>query len=81
MTAEQFETHGREHGHAEGLAAGRRDAYASAAVEVMRLRGIALSDDVAQRLTAMEVTREALMAAATRCTTEADFWARVTTNH
>ena len=62
------------------LAAGRRDALASAAVEVLRLRDIALSDDVEQRLAGMELTREVLLAAATRCATEADFWARLTTN-
>ena len=60
---------GREQGHAEGLAA--------AVVEVLRLRGIALSADAERRLAATTTTREALLAAAGACSTEADFWARL----
>ena len=67
-------------GQRTGFARGHRVALASAAVEVLRLRGIALSHDVEQRLAAMEATRETLLAAATRCATEADFWARLTTD-
>ena len=68
---------GREQGHAEGMAAGRREAVASAAVEVLRLRGIALSGDAEERLAATTATREALLAAAAGCSNEADFWARL----
>jgi len=60
---------GREQGLAEGLA--------SAAVEVLRLRGIAISEDAERRLAATTTTRETLLAAAAGCSTEADFWARL----
>ena len=60
---------GREQGLAEGLS--------SAAVELLRIRGIASSEDAARRLAATTATREALLAAATGCSTEADFWARL----
>ena len=69
---------GREQGLAEGLAAGRRQALVCTAVEVLRVRGIALSEDAERRLAATTVTREVLLAAATDCSTEADFWARLT---
>ena len=68
---------GREQGLAEGLAAGRRQALVCAAVEVLRVRGIALSEDAERRLAATTATREALLAAAADCSTEADFWARL----
>ena len=68
---------GREQGLAEGLAAGRRQALVCAAMEVLRARGIALSEDTEQRLGATTATREALLAAVAECTSEADLWARL----
>ena len=68
---------GREQGHAAGVAAGRQDTLASAAVAVLRLRGITLLDDTQQRLAATTLTQEALLTAAMRCSTEADFRVRL----
>jgi hypothetical protein len=67
-------------GQRTGFSRGQRVALVSAAVEVLRLRDIALSGDVELRLAAMELSREVLLAAATRCATEADFWARLETD-
>ena len=63
-------------GHEQGLAEG----LAAAAVEVLRARGIALSDDAERRLSETTTTREALLAAAAHSSTEADFWARLAPN-
>ena len=72
---------GREQGHAEGMAAGREQGHAeglaSAALAVLHRRGIALSDDAERRLAATQATSEMLLAAASECSTEADFWARL----
>ena len=68
---------GRELGLAAGLAEGRRDTLASAATEVLRLRGITLSDETKRRLAATTLTEEALLAAAMGSSTEADFRMRL----
>ena len=72
---------GREHGHTEGFAAGRRDALASAAVEVLRLRGIEVSDDTQRRLAETTLTGEALLAVAMRCATEVDLRVQLELDH
>ena len=68
---------GQRTGFARGREQGRAEGLVSAVVEVLRLRGIALSDDAERRLAATTATREALLSAAAGCSTEADFWARL----
>lgn len=60
---------GREHGLAEGLAFSAR--------EVLRVRGIALSDEGWRRLAAMATPPDVVLEAAAHCATEADFWSRL----
>lgn len=64
-------------GREQGLAEGHREGLVSAALEVLRVRGIALSDDAERRLSETTATPEALLAAAAHCSTEADLWARL----
>ena len=71
---------GFDRGREQGLAEGHREGLVSAAVEVLRVRGIVLSDDAEQRLSETMATREALLAAVATCSTEADFWARLAPN-
>ena len=73
-------TRAHEQGHAEGVAVGHREGLVSAAVEVLRARGITLSVDAQRRLSETTVTPEALLAAAAHCSSEADFWARMATD-
>ncbi|MCY3811589.1 MAG: Uma2 family endonuclease [Gammaproteobacteria bacterium] len=68
---------GRELGHASGLAEGRRNTLASTATELLRLRGITLSDDTKRRLATTTLTEEALLAAAMGSSTEPDFRKRL----
>ena len=68
---------GRDRGREEGAAAGREAGFSSAALGVLRLRGIALADDFERRLATATVTRETLLEASIHCANEADFWARL----
>ena len=68
---------GHEQGHAAGVAVGHRDTIVFAALEVLCLRGIAFSDEGERRLAETTAAQEALMAAATLCSTEVDFWKRL----
>ncbi len=72
-------------GHSTGFARGveqgqetaRREALAYAATEALRLRGIPLSENFDRRLAAKTRSPQALLRAAQRSTTEADFWVRL----
>ena len=72
---------GHRTGFARGLEQGqetaRREALAYAATEALRLRGIPLSENFDRRLAAETRSPQALLQAAQRGTTEADFWERL----
>ena len=64
-------------GQQAGFVRGRAAGMASAVLEVLRLRGIALAEDFRRRVTVATAPPEVLLEAATRCSTEADFWVRL----
>ena len=65
----------REEGHAKGLAEGREKGLADAVREVLRLRGIEVSDGFPGPLP--DPSRRAVLAAALDCDSEHDFHARL----
>ena len=66
---------GREEGHAKGLAEGREEGLADAVREVLRLRGVEVSEGFPGPLP--DPDRRALLAAALACDNERDFLVRI----
>ena len=68
---------GHRAGLSEGRAEGQAEGLADAAAAILRLRGIVMAEDFDERLASMRLPSDVLLDAAQRCSTEADFWARL----